>query len=122
MARVMDESGYHALWTAEHHFQHEDYECPLNLAQLDRWLATQTERLKFGCVFNVLPMWHPTRLAEDDAMADIVTGGRIIMGVGGGPLLDGQKNREMFKEGVWLNCAGSSAMSCWLSPPDSRKK
>jgi alkanesulfonate monooxygenase SsuD/methylene tetrahydromethanopterin reductase-like flavin-dependent oxidoreductase (luciferase family) len=113
IARVMDETGYHALWTAEHHFQHEGYECLPNLIQLGLWLATQTERLKFGCGFNVLPMWHPLRLAEDYAMADIVTGGRVIMGVGrgyhtrevetlGGPLIDADKNREVFEEGVQL--------------------
>ncbi len=113
IARVMDETGYHALWSAEHHFQHEGYECVPNLIQLGLWLATQTERLKFGCAFNVLPMWHPLRLAEDYAMADIVTGGRVILGVGrgyhsrevetfGGPLLDADKNREVFEEGVQL--------------------
>src|SRR6185437_12270114 len=113
MAQVMDECGYHALWTAEHHFQHEGYECLPNLVQLGLWLATQTKRLKFGCAFNVLPMWHPIRLAEDYAMADIVTDGRVIMGVGrgyhtrevesfGAPLIDADKNREMFEEGVQL--------------------
>ena len=84
MARVMDDLGYYALWTAEHHFQREGYECLPNLVQLSLWLATQTKRLKFGCAFNVLPMWHPIRLAEDYAMADIVTDGRVIMGVGRG--------------------------------------
>ena len=80
-----------------------------NLIQLGLWLATQTKRLKFGCAFNVLPMWHPIRLAEDYAMADIVTDGRVIMGVGrgyhtrevetfGAPLLDAEKNRELFEE------------------------
>ena len=80
-----------------------------NLIQLGLWLATQTERLKFGCAFNVLPMWHPIRLAEDYAMADIVTDGRVIMGVGrgyhtrevetfGAPLLDTEANRELFEE------------------------
>ena len=113
LARAMDETGYHALWTAEHHFQREGYECLPNLIQLGLWLATQTDRLKFGCGFNVLPMWHPLRLAEDYAMADIVTGGRVIMGVGrgyhtrevetfGGPLIDADKNREVFEEGVQL--------------------
>src|SRR5215208_3555474 len=70
------------FWEAEHHFQHEGYECIPNLIQWGLWLATQTKRLKFGCGFNILPMWHPVRLAEDYAMADIVTDGRIIMGVG----------------------------------------
>ena len=61
IAQVMDDCGYYALWTAEHHFQHEGYECLPNLIQLGLWLATQTKRLKFGCAFNVLPMWHPLR-------------------------------------------------------------
>jgi len=55
-----------------------------NLIQLGLWLATQTQRLKLGCAFNVLPMWHPIRLAEDYAMADVVTNGRVVMGVGRG--------------------------------------
>src|SRR5580692_9800046 len=62
----------------------EGYEVFPNLIQLGLWLATQTKRLKFGCAFNVLPMWHPIRMAEDYAMADIVTDGRVIMGVGRG--------------------------------------
>ncbi|MBV9861724.1 MAG: LLM class flavin-dependent oxidoreductase [Alphaproteobacteria bacterium] len=113
VARVMDETGYYALWTAEHHFQHEGYECLPNLVQLGLWLATQTRQLKFGCGFNILPMWHPIRLAEDYAMADIVTDGRVIMGVGrgyhtrevetfGAPLLDTEANREIFEEGLEL--------------------
>ncbi len=109
----MDDLGFYALWTAEHHFQREGYECLPNLVQLGLWLATQTERLKFGCAFNVLPMWHPIRLAEDYAMADIVTDGRIIMGVGrgyhsrevetfGAPLLDAEANRAYFEEQLQL--------------------
>ena len=108
VAQLMDDLGYYALWTAEHHFQHEGYECLPNLVQLGLWLATQTKRLKFGCAFNVLPMWHPIRLAEDYAMADIVTDGRVIMGVGrgyhtrevetfGAPLIDAEANRAYFE-------------------------
>src|ERR1700738_4401301 len=76
-------------------------------------LAPQPERPKFGCAFNVLPMWHPIRLAEDYAMADIVTDGRVIMGIGrgyhtregesfGAPLLDAAANREYFEEQLKL--------------------
>jgi alkanesulfonate monooxygenase SsuD/methylene tetrahydromethanopterin reductase-like flavin-dependent oxidoreductase (luciferase family) len=111
IAQTMDDLGYEVLWTAEHHFQHEGYEVFPNLVQLSLWLATQTKRLKFGCAFNILPMWHPVRLAEDYAMADIVTNGRVIMGVGrgyhtrevesfGAPLLDADANRELFEEQV----------------------
>jgi alkanesulfonate monooxygenase SsuD/methylene tetrahydromethanopterin reductase-like flavin-dependent oxidoreductase (luciferase family) len=113
VARVMDELGYYCLWAAEHHFQHEGYECIPNLIQWGLWLATQTKQLKYGCGFNILPMWHPIRLAEDYAMADIVTDGRVVMGVGrgyhtrevetlGGPLLDTDANRAIFEEGLDL--------------------
>ena len=96
---------------AEHHFQPEGYECIPNLLMLSLYLAANTERLKFGCGFNIAPMWHPLRLAEDFAMADILTKGRVIFGVGrgyhsrevetfGSPMLDGDANRELFEEQV----------------------
>ena len=111
LARVMDDLGYDALWFAEHHFQHEGYECIPNLLMLSVHLAHMTRNLRFGCGFNITPMWHPLRLAEDFAMADILTSGRVIFGVGrgyhtreveslGGPMLDMEANREIFEEQV----------------------
>ena len=109
LAVLMDELGFYALWTAEHHFQHEGYECFPNLILLGTHLASRTKRLKFGCGFNIVPMWHPLRLAEDYAMADILTGGRVIFGIGrgyhtrevetfGAPMLDNAANMELFEE------------------------
>ena len=109
VAQQMDQLGYYCLWTAEHHFQREGYEVFPNLILLGTWLATQTKQLKFGCAFNILPMWHPIRLAEDYAAADIMTNGRLIMGVGrgyhtrevesfGAPMLDNKANQELFEE------------------------
>jgi alkanesulfonate monooxygenase SsuD/methylene tetrahydromethanopterin reductase-like flavin-dependent oxidoreductase (luciferase family) len=103
-AQVLDTLGYDEFWMAEHHFQPEGYECIPNLLMLNVYLATKTARLKFGCGFNITPMWHPLRLAEDFAMADILTGGRVIFGVGrgyhtrevetfGAPILDSNANR-----------------------------
>ncbi|HTI55302.1 MAG TPA: LLM class flavin-dependent oxidoreductase [Verrucomicrobiae bacterium] len=111
VARVMDECGYDALWLAEHHFQHEGYECLPNILMLAVHLAHVTRRLRIGCGFNIAPMWHPLRLAEDFATADILTRGRTIFGVGrgyhsrevetfGAPILDGEANRELFEEQV----------------------
>ena len=111
MAQVMDRLGYHTFWTAEHHFQHEGYECIPNVLMLALHLAHVTKRLRFGCGFNITPMWHPLRLAEDFATADILTGGRVTFGVGrgyhtrevetfGAPLLDQPANRELFEEQV----------------------
>jgi alkanesulfonate monooxygenase SsuD/methylene tetrahydromethanopterin reductase-like flavin-dependent oxidoreductase (luciferase family) len=135
VAQIMDDLGYYAMWTAEHHFQHEGYEAFPNLIQLSLWLATQTKRLKFGCAFNILPMWHPVRMAEDYAMADIVTNGRVIMGVGrgyhtrevesfGAPLLDASANRELFEEQfeILVKCFNEESFShrgkYYTIPPD----
>jgi alkanesulfonate monooxygenase SsuD/methylene tetrahydromethanopterin reductase-like flavin-dependent oxidoreductase (luciferase family) len=111
LAQLLERLGYDSLWTAEHHFQREGYECVPNVLLLNVYLASQTTRLKFGCGFNITPMWHPLRLAEDFAMADILTNGRVIFGVGRGyhtrevetfqaPMLDGEANREVFEEQV----------------------
>lgn len=109
VAHTMDDLGYDTLWMAEHHFQREGYEVIPNLILLGTYLATQTRRVKFGCAFNVTPAWHPIRMAEDYAMADYLTRGRVVLGVGrgyqtrevetlGGPLLDAEANAALFRE------------------------
>ena len=109
LATHMDDLGYYCMWTAEHHFQREGYECFPNLILLGVHLAGLTKRLKFGSAFNIVPMWHPMRLAEDFAMADVLTGGRLIFGVGrgyhsrevesfGAPVIDNDANKELFEE------------------------
>ena len=111
IAVLMDRSGYDTFWLAEHHFQREGYECIPNLLLFGVHLCHLTERIKIGCGFNIAPMWNPLRLAEDYATADILTGGRVIFGVGrgyhtrevesfGAPMLDQAANRDLFEEQV----------------------
>ena len=111
MAQLMDRSGYNAFWMAEHHFQREGTECIPNVLLMALHLTHVTRNLKIGCGFNIAPMWHPLRLAEDYAMADILTGGRVVFGLGrgyhtrevetfGSPLIDQNANRELFEEQV----------------------
>ena len=111
MAQVMDGLGYNTFWMAEHHFQPEGYECIPNVLMMAVHLAHLTQNIRIGCGFNVTPMWHPLRLAEDFATADILTGGRVTFGVGrgyhtrevetfGSPLLDQAGNRALFEEQV----------------------
>jgi alkanesulfonate monooxygenase SsuD/methylene tetrahydromethanopterin reductase-like flavin-dependent oxidoreductase (luciferase family) len=113
MAVLMDRLGFDTLWLAEHHFQREGYECIPNILMLAVHLANRTKQLRIGCGFNIAPMWHPLRLAEDYAVADILTGGRVRFGVGrgyhtrevetfGAPMLDPDANRELFEEQVEL--------------------
>jgi alkanesulfonate monooxygenase SsuD/methylene tetrahydromethanopterin reductase-like flavin-dependent oxidoreductase (luciferase family) len=111
MAQLMDRTGYNTFWMAEHHFQREGYECIPNVLMTALHLTHVTKRLRMGCGFNITPMWHPLRLAEDFATADILSGGRITFGVGrgyhtrevetfGSPLLNQPANRELFEEQV----------------------
>ena len=111
IAKTMDGLGYDTLWLAEHHFQPEGYECLPNVLMLAVHLAHLTSDIRLGCGFNIAPMWHPLRLAEDYATADILTGGRVVFGVGrgyhtrevetfGSPLLDQPANRNLFEEQV----------------------
>src|ERR1700761_27936 len=111
MAKLMDRLGYGTFWMAEHHFQPEGTECIPNVLMMALHLAHLPPNLRIGCGFNITPMWHPLRLAEDYAMADILSGGRVVFGVGrgyhtrevesfGAPLLDQSANRELFEEQV----------------------
>jgi alkanesulfonate monooxygenase SsuD/methylene tetrahydromethanopterin reductase-like flavin-dependent oxidoreductase (luciferase family) len=115
-----DRLGFDTMWLTEHHFQHEGYEVTPNLILLGVHLAGLTKRLRFGQFFNIVPQWHPLRLAEDFAMADVLTGGRLVFGIGRGTVPreaetlgamvasgDNQMsrdadhtNREIFEEGV----------------------
>ena len=96
---------------AEHHFQTEGTELIPNFLMMAMHRCGVTKNVNIGCGSNIVPMWHPLRLAEDYAMADILTGGRVIFGVGrgyhtrevetfGAPLIDQNASREMFEEGV----------------------
>ena len=113
IVKLMDRVGYDVFWGAEHRFQREGYECLPNLLMLYVHLAHITKNIKFGCGFNITPMWHPLRLAEDFATVDHLTNGRVIFGVGRGyhsretePLgapstaTDEAANRDLFEDQV----------------------
>lgn len=104
-ARTADSLGYDTMWLTEHHFQFEGYEVLPNLVQFGQHLAMQTKELRLGQMFNVVPQWHPLRLAEDFAIADIVTGGRMEFGVGRGTV-----PREAWNLGTVV-ASGDNAMS-----------
>jgi alkanesulfonate monooxygenase SsuD/methylene tetrahydromethanopterin reductase-like flavin-dependent oxidoreductase (luciferase family) len=83
-SRTADQLGFDTMWLTEHHFQYEGYEVLPNLIMFGQHLASQTKNLRLGQMFNVVPQWNPLRLAEDFALADIITGGRMEFGVGRG--------------------------------------
>jgi alkanesulfonate monooxygenase SsuD/methylene tetrahydromethanopterin reductase-like flavin-dependent oxidoreductase (luciferase family) len=104
-ARTADSLGFDTMWLTEHHFQYEGYEVLPNLIQFGQHLAMQTQGLRLGQMFNVVPQWHPLRLAEDFALADLITGGRMEFGVGRGTV-----PREAWALGTVV-ASGDNAMS-----------
>ena len=81
--------GYHSVWIAEHHFN--DYGlCPAPPV-LASFIAARTTTLRLGMGVSLLPLHHPVDLAEQLAVLDVVSGGRLDVGIGrGGTLQDYQ--------------------------------
>ena len=79
---LAEELGYDSVWFAEHHFSNYGY-IPNPLLMATR-AAAITERVRIGTAVLVLPFWHPLRVAEDIALTDHLTGGRLEVGVARG--------------------------------------
>jgi len=81
--------GYHSVWIAEHHFN--DYGLCSAPPVLAAFLAARTTVLRLGMGVSLLPLHHPVDLAESLAVLDVVSGGRLDVGIGrGGTLQDYQ--------------------------------
>src|SRR5499433_3887823 len=75
--------GFHSAWVAQHHFHEDEGGLPgpfVFLAQV----AAQTSRIRLGTAIVTLPLELPIRVAEDSAVLDLMCGGRLEVGVGGG--------------------------------------
>ena len=79
---LAEELGFEAMWLGEHHFG------PYGVAQLPypillgADLAARTSGIRIGQMANIAPWWHRIRLAEDLAILDNMTRGRIEVGFG----------------------------------------
>lgn len=82
IAQAADELGFHSVWLTEHHFSSYGY-CPQPLMPLIK-IAALTQNIRLGTAILVVPLHHPLQLAEDIAMADVLTGGRLEVGFGRG--------------------------------------
>ena len=84
-ARLYDETDFTTIWLGEHHFWYSGYPVAApNPVLVGTHLATYTENLRVGQTACILPDWHPIRLAEDLAMLDQITRGRLDVGIARG--------------------------------------
>ncbi len=81
-AQVAEQLGFHSFWLPESHFS-GDAAIPSPLMLLAA-IASQTSRLKLGSTSYLLPIRHPLQAAEEVAVLDSLSEGRLILGIGRG--------------------------------------
>ena len=104
---IAEELGYDSGWVAQHHFLNNGARLPSTLAFLAA-AAQRTRRIRLGTAIIILPLEDPLRVAEDAAVVDTLSGGRLQLGLGtgGDPLTfaafgqDLQARRQRYVEGV----------------------
>lgn len=79
---IMDETGYDAVWLAEHHFNTYSV-CP-SPHMMATHVAARTKNLRIGTAVSLAAFYHPLRLAEEIAFLDVLSGGRVNWGAGRG--------------------------------------
>jgi alkanesulfonate monooxygenase SsuD/methylene tetrahydromethanopterin reductase-like flavin-dependent oxidoreductase (luciferase family) len=79
---IMDAAGYDAVWLAEHHFSSFSV-CP-SVHMMGTMAAARTKRLRIGTGVSLAPFYNPLRLAEEVALLDMLSGGRVNWGAGRG--------------------------------------
>lgn len=115
LCEIADQGGMHAIWTGEHHAM--DFTIAPNPFVTIADLARRTKNVRLGTGTVIAPFWHPIKLAGEAAMTDIISGGRLDLGIARGaysfeyerllPGLDawgaGQRMRELIPavKGIW---------------------
>jgi len=112
LADLAEPLGFQSIWGVEHHFT--DYTMSPDVLQFLTYMAGRTTTLQLGSMVVVLPWHDPVRVAEQVALLDAISGGRVIFGIGRGLgrvefegfRLDMGESRERFVESAEMILAG----------------
>lgn len=122
---LADRLGYDYWFQTEHHFQPEGAELSPNPLVSETAIAANTRRIRLGQAANIITWHHPVRFAEQIAMLDVISGGRVECGIGrgyqprenetfgkpfGSTIQDQERNRVAFEEAFQL------IVAAWTQP------
>ena len=122
---LADKLGFDYFFMTEHHFQPEGAEFSPNPLLLETAIAANTKRIRFGQAANIITWWHPIRIAEQAAMLDVISGGRLEFGIGrgyqprenetfgwayGSTIQDQERNRAYYEEAYEI------ILKAWTQP------
>ncbi len=122
---LADRLGFNYWFMTEHHFIPEGPEFSPNPLLAESAIAAQTRQIRLGQMANIISWWHPVRLAEQAAMLDVISGGRLDFGIGrgyqpreaevfgwpyGSTVQDQERNRSYYEEAYQL------ILKCWTQP------
>lgn len=104
--RAAEDLGFDSVWPAEHHFSEYGY-C-VSTALMLAALVPVTRRIRLGTGIVILPFHNPIRVAEEFALLDLMSDGRVDFGIGRGYQphefrgygIDQTQSRTMFQESI----------------------
>lgn len=127
---LAEKLGYDYWFQTEHHFQPEGAEFSPNPLLSQMAIAANTKRIRLGQAANIITWHHPLRLAEQIAMLDVISGGRVECGIGrgyqprenetlgrpyGSTIQDQERNRASFEEAFEI------IIKAWTEPSFSHR-
>ncbi len=95
MVQIADRAGFEIAWAAEHHAL--EMTIAPNPFQILTWWGDHTDNIRLGCGVANAAYWHPVNIAGEAAMLDLVSGGRLEMGLGSGAY---QREFDRMKPGL----------------------
>ena len=114
LVKAAERLGFHAVWTSEQHGVDDGY-LPAQFPVLAAF-ARETTTLRLGTGVILLPLTHPRRVVEEACVVDVLSNGRLILGLGAGNNpnefrifgVDRRQRKRLMDEGVAFIKAGLS--------------